>query len=165
MKALLAVIPALALGFASCRTASAPSRTDTLPQEPAAALPPTVVYLTDGDYADNVPVTLNEARTAIVSYPDPRDISATSHPIRLAGGWLLDRRGVTPASAFLDYTYKEYAALPSCPDPVELMRHIIPGSHVTEIRQLPIRMWQAVENPVEASKLVGNAPVVYQAAD
>ena len=41
------------------------------------------------------------------------------------------------------------------------MKHVIKGSCVTEIRQLPLQQWQAVDDPVEASKLVDNAMVVY----
>lgn len=164
MKTILALIPALVISMTACRSTSTATGETTLPAtHPTGAMPNAVVYQTNGDYADNVPVSLNEEGTALVSYPDPHDISAKSRPIELADGWLLDRRGITPTSAFLSYTYKEYAALPSCPSPEELMSRIIPGSHVTEIRVLPIKLWQAQENPVEASKLVANSPTAYQA--
>lgn len=172
MKTALILIPAVALGLGACRSAST-GATSTPPPDAttsatarttgaqANALPKTLVYKTNGDYNDNVPVTLNPEGTEIVSWPDPTDIRATSSPIRLAGGWLLDRRGITPTSAFLNYTYKEYSRLASCPSREELMKHIIPGSCVTEIRELPIRQWQAVDDPVGASKLVENAPTIF----
>lgn len=165
MKALFAFIPAIAIGLASCSTALLPAPVDTPEQPSASAMPKAIVYLTNGDYADNVPVSLNASGTALASYPDPRDITSASRPVKLAGGWLLDCRGVTSTSVFLDYTYKEYAALPSCPSPDELMKHIIPGSRVTEIRQLPIYHQQAVKSPAEASKLVEKAHVVYRVHD
>ena len=164
MKRILALIPALAIGMTACRSTSPATSDTSLPaSQPTGAMPNAVVYQTNGDYADNVAVSLNDDGTALVSYPDPRDITTQSHPIKLADGWLLDRRGITPTTAFLSYTYKEYAALPFCPSPEELMSRIIPGSQVTEIRVLPIKLWQAQENPVEASKLVANSPTAYQA--
>lgn len=126
------------------------------------AMPPAMVYKTNGDYFNNVPVTLNAERTEIVSFPAPTDITDASLPLRFAGGWLLDRRGVTENSAFLDYTYKEYRKLKQTPTSAELMEHIIPGSEVTEMRRLPIPLWKAIDDPVEASKLVDGSPVVFE---
>lgn len=131
----------------------------------SAAVPNAVVYRMNGDYADNVPVTLNESRTEIVSWPAPTDINDASAPIKLANGWFLDRRGIAPTSAFLTYTYKEYRRLGDSVTRDELFKHIIPGAEVTEIRTLPIKLWQAVENPVEASRLVENSRTVYQAPE
>ena len=37
--------------------------------------PKAVIYKTNGDYNDNVPVNLNADRTSFVSYPDPSDVS------------------------------------------------------------------------------------------
>ena len=162
MKAIHALIPALLISMPACRPALPSSTTaPTQADKPAQALPMTLVYLTNGDYADNVPVTMDQSGKSLASYPDPHDIHASSRPIKLAEGWLLDRRGISSTSVFLDYTYKEYAALESCPSPDELMKHVIKGSCVTEIRQLPLQQWQAVDDPVEASKLVDNAMVVY----
>lgn len=158
---------ALTLAAAGCASkaentmATAPA--DNLTGE-AQALPAAIVYKTNGDYYDNVPVTLNADRTALASWPAPTDINDTSVPLKFAEGWLLDRRGVSSTTAFLDYTYKEYRKLPASEaTPSKLMAHIIPGSEVTVIRRLPIPLWKALEDPVEASKLVDASPVVYQA--
>lgn len=101
-------------------------------------LPPVIIYKMSGDYADNVPVTLNADGTKIVSYPAPSDVSVQySTPLPLADGFWLDRRGVSDNSVFTLYTYKEYASLPSAPTPNELMGKIIPGARVTETIAIP----------------------------
>lgn len=49
--------------------------------------PKAVVYKTNSDYNDNVPVNLNAERNSFVSYPDPRDVSPErSTPVKLDKG-------------------------------------------------------------------------------
>ena len=92
-----------------------------------AFLPRAVIYRTNGDYDDRVPVTLDATRTSIVSYPAPTDITSASVPLVLADGWLLDRRGgISVNSAFLDWTYAQYAAMSHTPSRSPRDRH--PGS-------------------------------------
>lgn len=101
-------------------------------------LPPVIIYKMSGDYAENVPVTLNADGTKIVSYPAPSDVSVQySTPLPLVDGFWLDRRGVSDNTVFTLYTYKEYASLPSAPTPEELMAEIIPGARVTETIAIP----------------------------
>ena len=163
-KIILTLLPMALLTISGCNTPK-PGQIVAPPFETgpgtAETVPNAIVYQMNGDYAGYVPVTLNADRTAIVSYPAPSDINEASAPIKLAEGWYLDRRGITPNSAFLDYTYKEYSKLPATTGPAELMAHIMPDARITAIRRLPIKLWQAVENPVEASKLVSNSPVLY----
>lgn len=100
------------------------------------ALPRAVIYKTTGDYYDNVPVGMDATGTRVVSYPAPSDLivgGQLAKPVRLKDGYLLDRRGVTERTAFLDYTYEDYAALPAAPSPHELERHIVARHPFTEM--------------------------------
>ena len=78
--------------------------------------PPTIVYKVAKKYLDKVPITLNEEKTCIVSYPDPKDINEDQMPTPLKKGYYLDNRGIGPNTVFLSLTYKEYASLKSAPD-------------------------------------------------
>ena len=111
---------------------------------PNMARPAAVVYRTARDYTNNVPVTMNANRTRITSYPDPADLrNAEAKPLPLADGYLLDRRGITTTTAFLDYTYEQYAALPEAPDRATLTAHIIDRNPFTEMYSLPITASEA----------------------
>ncbi|MDX9749623.1 MAG: hypothetical protein RBT71_00890 [Flavobacteriales bacterium] len=88
-----------------------------------AATAPAFVYRTQADRRDHVPVLLSADRTAIVSYPHPRDLRTSEGfplPTDLGKGWLLDNRGIGPNVAFLRHTYAEYAALEAPPSLAEL---------------------------------------------
>ncbi|MBN1990020.1 MAG: hypothetical protein JW783_11525 [Bacteroidales bacterium] len=81
---------------------------------PPKAMAQAIVYKTRSSYNNLVPVTLNEARNAIVSYPAPTDIyykGELAKPTILANGYLLDNRGVNPNTAFLGISYEEYSKL------------------------------------------------------
>lgn len=163
-RIILTLLPMALLTLSGCNTPK-PGQIAAPPFETGpgttAAVPDAIVYQMNGDYAAYVPVTLNADRTAIVNWPAPTDITEASTPIKLAGGWYLDRRGINPNSGFLRYTYKEYSKLPASTGPAELIDKLIPEARITSIRRLPIKLWQAAENPVEASKLVDNSPVIY----
>lgn len=116
--------------------------------KPSAYIPKAVIYRTNGDYNQNVPITLDAARNAVVSYPGPGDVSEASTPVALGNGWLLDRRGgIGLNTAFLRYTYAEYAKLAQVPSASELMGSIIPEARVTEVKTLPITLNQALTDP------------------
>ena len=89
------------------------------PLKPAAvgvASPPVLVYKTRKDYSDLVPVGFRDKK--IISYPHPRDLKVGGQlvlPTPLADGYWLDNRGISENTAFLRYTYEEYAALPDPP--------------------------------------------------
>ena len=73
--------------------------------------PHVIVYKTKADYRLNVPVVLSEDKTKIVSYPakeDIKNIDGFTYPEKLKNGYLLDKRGITKNTAFLDITYEEY---------------------------------------------------------
>lgn len=92
----------------------------------------TVVYKTNGNWNEYVPVTLNPERTAVVSYPAPSDLVGAT-PVKLRDGFLLDRRGISTNTAFTRWTYAEYAALPEPPSTKEILANIIPEAKVTAI--------------------------------
>lgn len=162
---LSAAIASLSVLLPGCRGGSAATATSA----PAVseALPRAVIYRTSGDYNDNVPVTLDTSRTAIISYPAPSDITSASAPVTLADGWLLDRRGISAGSAFTRYTYGEYAALPAVPTRAQLMEAIIPRAIVTEIRRLPLSINEAQADTALCNRLITRSldecPIVYQA--
>lgn len=93
------------------------------------------IYKTNGDYTDNVPVTVG-ADGKIVSYPAPGDV-AGAEPVKLDDGYLLDRRGISRDTRFTRYTYSQYAALSQAPTMAELLESIIPDARVTEIVEMP----------------------------
>lgn len=126
--------------------------------KPSAYIPKAVIYRTNGDYAQQVPIALNAQRTAVVSYPGPGDVSEASSPVALGDGWLLDRRGgVGLNSAFLRYTYAEYARLQQAPSAAELMSAIIPEARVTEVKTLPITLSEALADPAALKEAVNKA--------
>ena len=90
--------------------------------------PQVFVYKTKADYFYNVPVIMNNERTAITSYPAPTDLVYGGQlrlPTPLIDGWLLGNRGIGPNVAFLSYTYEEYAQMSTAPSMAELLSHII----------------------------------------
>jgi len=90
--------------------------------------PKIIIYKTTKDYIKFVPVTLSEDGKSVVSYPDIKDVfynGELAYPTQLHKGFLLDNRGINANTAFLRFTYEEYAKLPKTPDPNELMRFIL----------------------------------------
>lgn len=96
------------------------------------ASPRVFIYKTKADYANLVPVILNDAKTEIESYPDPVDVRHKPVPTPLRDGWLLDNRGISMNVAFTSYTYDEYAALKRAPACDELMQRIVDNNPLTE---------------------------------
>ena len=114
---------------------------------PNMARPAAVVYRTARDYTNNVPVTMNANRTRITSFPDPADLrNAEQKPLPLGHGYLLDRRGIGPRTAYLDITIDEYSRISSAPAPAELLRRIAVRSPFAEMYSLPITAAEAVRD-------------------
>lgn len=90
----------------------------------AVALPHVRIYRTRADYANLVPITLDGTHTRVVAYPTPTDLNETQKPVPLGNGWYWDRRGISAGTAFTDFTYEQYAALPEAPSHAELLRHV-----------------------------------------
>lgn len=83
------------------------------------------------------------------------DVSASSVPVSLGDGWLLDRRGgISRNSAFLSYTYDEYSKLSSAPSPSALMQRIIPGACVQEVVLTPVLVADAIADPELVKKYI-----------
>ena len=102
------------------------------PMSRAMALPNVIIYKTKADYSKNVPIGLNEERTAIVSYPGKTDLNGQM-PIPLEYGFLLDKRGINTNVAFLKYTYDEYLALEAIPPIAKLFNDVIDADPLTEM--------------------------------
>ncbi len=134
----------------SCRSSSAPlSDTseekvmvqDTLNDKSmnfplAGTLPPLIIYSTRADYRFLVPVMMDDEKKEIVSFPDPRDLYVHGElavPVLLERGYLLDRRGIGPNTAFLRLTYEEYATLDKVPSIAELKEMLTDKDPIMEM--------------------------------
>ena len=104
------------------------------------------IFKMNGDYADNVAITLN-SDGSIAYYPDPSDISESSSPVALGNGWYLNRQGIGPESKFTSFTFEEYKNLKSLPSHQELVESIIPEAAVTEFVEIPVSASEAMTNP------------------
>jgi len=140
MKNFLLAVAAVAI-LGACSSPKTAENTTTVTaasgtRTPNAMIPKAIAYKTSGNYADNVPVNINPLTGKLASFPAPGDVNpATSAPVQLNDGWLLDRRGVGANTVFTTYTYEQYHALTAVPD--NLLECVIPGSKVTEIIRFP----------------------------
>lgn len=110
--------------------------------EPRNVVAKATVFKMSGDYADRVAVTIGP-NGDLTYFPAPSDINDTSAPVEIGDGWYLNRQGLGANSVFTKWTFTEYAALTSVPNPREIMDAIIPGAKVTEFRTLPITASEA----------------------
>ena len=117
-----------------------------------AALPNACIYRTSIDVDAYVPVTVNPVDGTLVSYPAPTDITGASMPVVLKDGWLLDRRGISPNTRFVRYTYSQYHDLSEAPSPAKLLESIIPDARVTEIVELPYKI--GTVTPAQADSII-----------
>lgn len=137
--------------------------------QPATQLPRAVIYKTNVDVNNHVPVMLTADGSAFLSFPAPSDLNALQMPLPLTNGWLLDRRGaIGPNTAFLTYTYSQYESLPQSPSPAQLRDSIMPGAHVTEAYRLPISINQARNDTAAVDSIIRNGlkgavPLVFSA--
>lgn len=138
----LMIFACLALLGSSCtllRTneAGASAATAAPGVEAAAVTAPVVVYKTKKDYRNKVPVTLSADKARIIAYPAPEDLQRSDgsymYPTSLGEGYLLDNRGVGPNTAFLKWSYEEYAALKERPRLDELKSGILDADPMLEL--------------------------------
>ena len=111
-------------------------------QNNTVASPPCLIYKTRADYTKNVPVILSEDKSAIISYPDVKDVyfkGALAYPTRLNDGFLLDNRGIGLNVAFLKITYEEYSVMDKTLSASELMTLILDKDPLTELYQCGLR--------------------------
>lgn len=118
------------------------------------ALPRAVVYRMNGDYINNVPITVSADGESIVSYPAPTDLTPESMPLPVADGYLLDRRGINANTRFLRLTYEEYRALSQPPSIEQLKGDIIPDARVIDIHRLPITLNQALNDLPKVNQII-----------
>lgn len=118
-----------------------------------ADMPRALLYRTNGDFNDNVAITLG-ADGLPASYPAPGDVGAFCEPVPMADGWLLDRRGISAASVFTRYTYAQYAALPCAPSLRQLADSVIPGARVTETYVLPVTLGEALADTATVNSII-----------
>ncbi|MDE5668462.1 MAG: hypothetical protein K2I24_02900, partial [Duncaniella sp.] len=110
LTALLSAGAAMTSCHSSSDVAVAPRPTSDMPGAYGnlpgpAALPNACIYRTSIDVDAYVPVTVNPVDGSLISYPAPSDITGASMPVVLKDGWLLDRRGISPNTRFVRYTY------------------------------------------------------------
>lgn len=96
---------------------------------------PVVIYKTKANFDQLVPIIAAGDPLSLVSYPHPSDLKFSDgsyrYPLPLKGGYLLDRKGVGPRTAFLRLTYEDYCAQP--PDPSTLLSLIAESDPMEEI--------------------------------
>ncbi len=76
--------------------------------------PQAIVYKTKKKFNDYIPVTFNEEKTELISYPHPSDVyfnGKLSTPISLNNKYLLDNRGISKYVVILKYKYKDNSKL------------------------------------------------------
>lgn len=158
-KPYIAVLALLIPGIISCssqkkadaESASADTRSMVskvvrpIRSTPIAAIPKATAFRMNGDYADQVAITLNDDGT-LAYYPDPKDITESSRPVDLGNGWWLNRQGLSDKSVFTRYTFADYAALKSVPTHAQLIESIIPDAKITGFQELPYNVTDAMEH-------------------
>ncbi len=117
------ILSALLAGLFLCSTVSVIA-------QPSAgmAMPQILVYKTRANYNKLVPVLLSPDKKRIISYPAPGDVTGGAsgfEPVQLHKGYLLDKMGVAWNTAFLKYTYEEYAKLKTLPSEEEMYKMIV----------------------------------------
>lgn len=73
-----------------------------------------IIYKTRNNYDNKVPVKLSSDKNRIISYPAMTDLYINDEfrkPIPLRDGFLLDVKGISLNTVFLDITYVEYSKL------------------------------------------------------
>lgn len=154
----IVIVSALMLFSTSCRSQSAEMRNVERPG--TGALPRAVIYQTNINVNDNVPVSVSADGNMLVSFPGPSDIGQFSTPISLAAGWLLDRRGgIGQNTRFLTYTYDQYSRLEQLPSVSALLEHIIKDARVTATFQLDMSLQQAVADTAYINDLIRSGVV------
>lgn len=123
--------------------------------------PPAVIYKTRKDYSHNVPVTLSEDGSRVVSYPAQSDIrkgNTFTYPTELSDGFLLDNRGISPNTAFLRFTYDDYYNMDNVPTAERMMNYILDKDPITEYYEIGRRgdyedIEKAMNEIIESNKL------------
>ena len=107
-------------------------------QDSGAVVPGAIVYKTRADYDSLIPVDLYPDKIRISSSPDPTDLifssaGALRTPSPLHQGYLLDNKGISLNTAFVNISYVEYAKLDQSPSPEELFRMVVDADPFVEM--------------------------------
>lgn len=154
MKKIIGTLIIIALLF-SCKSGKSISEKNN--NIPVSAVEQTIIYKTTRDFSQLVPVTMNEERTKIVSYPAPTDLiynGKPALPVQLSNGYWLDNRGIGTNVAFTSYTYEEYAALNEVPSMEVLLSKIVEKYPLAEMYFCGRR--DSYKNIDELKKLINN---------
>jgi hypothetical protein len=132
------------LMWSSCSKKVTPGTTAAPEKQKQAvvASPPCIIYRTKENFNKNIPVGLSEDKSAIISYPDIKDIyykGELAYPTELKDGFYLDNRGIGPNVAFTEFTYESYARLDKTPSSDELFGRIISNDPLTDMYQCGTR--------------------------
>lgn len=152
MKKFLYILPLAAMAVAcSPKSNTSVPQPEAMPVDVADSRPNLVrlkatVFKMNADYADKVAVTLGQ-NGELSYFPAPSDINVDSAPVEIGDGWWLNRQGISANSVFTKYTFEEYHNLKSVPTPAEIKAMIIPGSGVTDFRQLVLPASEARNLP------------------
>ena len=98
--------------------------------------PVVYVYKMKADYSHNVPVMMNEERTQILSFPDPKDLldgDKLRLPTALEQDYWLDNKGIGVNVAFLKYTSEEYSKLSAPPSVKVMLANLLDKDPLVEI--------------------------------
>ena len=131
--------------------------------EKSKPFPPTIIYKTKSDYYNNVPVTLNDNKTMINSFPDVKDVfykGELAYPTKLNSGYFLDNRGISKNVAFLKFTYEEYSKLDKTPSIDELFNNIIEKNPLSEMYMCDCSRDSEVVNKIILSNTLKNCKII-----
>lgn len=136
----------------SCASRKNDNKTMNQETKPAIGLPspPAIVYKTNENYDQHVPVILSADKKRVVSFPAQSDIMINgkfSYPDKLEDGYLLDNRGINQHAAFLKFTYEDYYNMDNIPTAERLINYILDDDPFIEIYDAGRR--GSFKNPVE----------------
>lgn len=114
--------------------------------------PRAVVYRTSAPSDSLVAIQLNASHTSVLSFPAPSDLTPEAMPVKLPGGWLLDRRGIGPEASFTRFTFAGYSDADATPE--ALIEAVVPEITVTEMVQLPVSINSIT--PDQAAEYIAN---------
>jgi hypothetical protein len=134
------LIPACIVVFCGCHQEKQSQQTAKNTQK--LTRPGIIIYKTQADYFQNVPINLSTDKKTVISYPAVTDVYTNGKlalPTKLENGFLLDNRGISVNVAFIKLTYAQYAGLPATPTTAELQEMIVDSNPLTVMYDCGIR--------------------------
>jgi hypothetical protein len=97
-----------------------------------------IIYKTEKDFSNKVPIMYSEKIGSITSYPAPTDVERFKElkPVELSNGYWLDQMGVNLSTVYIDYTLDEYSKLEETPALDTMKEKILGYSPFTELFNL-----------------------------